>query len=135
MRIGELAAAGGVRAATLRYYERRGLLPRPLRTPAGYRTYNDAVLGQLRLIRWAKGLGFTLREIRELARVSAEHAEGRGAAVRDRARRKLQEVDARLGQLQAMRAQLEALVACRCKGECPVLSGVRGAGRGPGGRN
>jgi MerR family copper efflux transcriptional regulator len=135
MRIGELAAAGGVRAATLRYYERRGLLPRPLRTAAGYRTYNDAALGQLRLIRWAKGLGFTLREIRELARVSAEHAEGRGAAVRDRARRKLQEVDARLGQLQAMRAQLEALVACRCKGECPVLSGVRAAGRGPRGRS
>lgn len=131
MRIGQVALAGGVRAATLRYYERRGLLPHPARTQGGYRIYTSVAVGQIRLIRWAKALGFTLREIRELSDVAAEHAVGRGRRVRARARLKLREVDTRLGQLQAIRAQLEALVACRCRGQCPVLTGVLAAERHP----
>ena len=66
MRIGELARLSGMRPATLRYYEGRGLLSPPSRTASGYRSYTPESAAQLRLIRWAKGLGFTLREIREI---------------------------------------------------------------------
>ena len=67
MRIGELARLSGVHAATVRYYEGRRLLSRAARTDVGYRSYTPESAAQLRLIRWAKGLGFTLREIREMA--------------------------------------------------------------------
>ena len=66
MRIGELAGLTGLNPATVRYYERRGLLSRPARTTAGYRSYPAETVVQLRLIRYAKDVGFALREIREL---------------------------------------------------------------------
>src|SRR5207247_3315704 len=92
MRIGELAGLGRVRAATIRYYERRGLLARPPRSSAGYRIYGSETIAQLRLIQWAKGLGFTLREIRELTGAVGEHALGRGDQIRARVEAKLREI-------------------------------------------
>ena len=67
MTIGDLAAAAGVGIDTVRYYERRGLLLEPARTPAGYRQYDDADVARLQQILRAKALGFTLSEVRELA--------------------------------------------------------------------
>jgi DNA-binding transcriptional MerR regulator len=128
MRIGELARLTGVRPATLRYYEARGLVSRPARTPSGYRSYAAESAAQLRLIRWAKGLGFTLREIRELTGVIRQHAAGRGEHVRARARAKIAELDARIAQLAAIRAQLLALAACRCESDCPVIAQVLAGG-------
>jgi DNA-binding transcriptional MerR regulator len=95
MRIGELARLSGVRPATLRYYEGRGLLSRPSRTEAGYRSYTPESAAQLRLIRWAKGLGFTLREIREMTGAIGQHAVGRGDRVRSQVQAKIAEVDAK----------------------------------------
>ena len=122
MRIGEAATLGGLTATTLRYYEKRGLLPRPARTEAGYRTYSPEMVAQLRLITWAKGLGFTLREIRELVAVARDHAAGGGDRVRSQAKRKIDEVDARIARLQAIRGQLTALASCRCGSHCPTLA-------------
>ena len=99
MRIGELARLSGMRPATLRYYESRGLLSRTSRTEAGYRSYTPESAAQLRLIRWAKGLGFTLREIREMTGAIGQHAVGRGDRVRSQVRAKIAEVDAKLQQL------------------------------------
>jgi DNA-binding transcriptional MerR regulator len=124
MRIGELARLSGLRPATLRYYEGRGLLARPARTDAGYRSYTPESAAQLRLIRWAKGLGFTLREIREMTGAIGQHALGRGDRVRSQVRAKIAEVDAKMRQLTSIRAQLEALAACRCKSDCPVIAQV-----------
>ncbi len=126
MRISELANLAGTRPATLRYYERRGLLSRPARTDAGYRTYTPESATQLRLIRWAKGLGFTLREIRAMTAMIGQHAVGRGDRVRSQVRAKITEVDAKMKQLAAIRAQLEDLATCRCKSECPVIGRVLG---------
>jgi len=128
MRIGELARISGTRPATLRYYEARGLLARPERTEAGYRSYTPESAAQLRLIRWAKGLGFTLREIREMTAVIAQHAVGRGGRVRSQVRAKLAEVDAKMSRLGAIRAQLEGLAACYCKHNCPVIGQVLAGG-------
>lgn len=124
MRIGELTRLSGVRPATLRYYERRGLLPRPPRTGAGYRSYTAENAAQLRLIRWAKGLGFTLREIRQMTAAVAEHAAGRGDRFRSQVRGKIAEIEARMSRLAAIRAQLESLAQCRCRNDCPVVRGV-----------
>ncbi len=68
MQIGELAEQAGVSVQTVRFYERRKLLPEPPRTHSGYREYGEQELKQLRFIRQAKGLGFTLDEIREIIR-------------------------------------------------------------------
>jgi MerR family Zn(II)-responsive transcriptional regulator of zntA len=124
MRIGELARQEGLRPATLRYYEGRGLLSRPSRTEGGYRSYTTESAAQLRLIRWAKGLGFTLREIREMTGAIAQHAVGRGERVRSRVRAKIAEVDAKMRQLASIRAQLEGLADCTCKSDCPVIRRV-----------
>jgi MerR family mercuric resistance operon transcriptional regulator len=124
MRIGELARLSGMRAATLRYYERRGLVSRPARTAAGYRSYTQESAAQLRLIGWAKGLGFTLREISEMTGAIGQHATGRGDRVRAQVRAKIGEVDLKMSLLAAIRAQLEGLAACRCKKDCPVIDRV-----------
>ena len=124
MRISELARLAGMRSATLRYYESRGLLSRPSRTEAGYRSYTPESAAQLRLIRWAKGLGFTLREIREMSGAIGQHAAGRGDRVRSQVRAKIAEVDAKLQQLSLIRADLEWLAACHCKQDCPVIRKV-----------
>ena len=57
MRIGHLAGKAGVAVDTVRYYERQGLLPQPLRRPSGYRDYGDDDLQQLRFVRRCKALG------------------------------------------------------------------------------
>jgi MerR family Zn(II)-responsive transcriptional regulator of zntA len=132
MRIGELARLSGVRPATLRYYESRGLLSRPARTDSGYRSYTPTSAAQLRLIHWAKGLGFTLREIREMTGVIGEHAVGRGRRVRVQVEAKIAEVDARMSQLASIRAELVRLAGCRCKNDCPVIRRVvKGASSRP----
>jgi len=66
MTIGELAAAAGVGIETIRYYERKLILPPPRRTRSGYRQYTDADVWRLAFVRRAKTFGFTLREISEL---------------------------------------------------------------------
>ena len=68
MQIGELAEQAGVNVQTVRFYERRRLLPVPPRTHSGYREYGEQELKQLRFIRQAKSLGFTLDEIRDILR-------------------------------------------------------------------
>jgi DNA-binding transcriptional MerR regulator len=61
--IGQVSASTGETRDTIRYYERIGLVPKPMRTPAGYRQYRSGVVNRLRLIRNAQRFGFSLREI------------------------------------------------------------------------
>ena len=61
--IGEAAARAGVSADTVRYYERRGVLPRPQRTAAGYRLYSNDVVDRIRLVKNAVGFGFAVKEL------------------------------------------------------------------------
>jgi DNA-binding transcriptional MerR regulator len=122
VRIGELGRLTGVPSATIRYYEQRGLLGKPQRTASGYRSYPAEAAMQLRLIRWAKDVGFTLREIRDLLQVVQEHAQRPSDGVRRRFQAKLGEVETRMRDLAAMRDQLKALAACRCRGHCPIIA-------------
>ncbi len=63
MTIGELARRAGVKAQTIRFYEREGLVPVPARSAAGYRRYPAEAVERVRFIRAAKEVGFTLEEI------------------------------------------------------------------------
>src|ERR1700680_2418885 len=63
MKIGQLARDAAVSIDTVRFYERRGVLPRPQRQPSGYRTYSDATVGRIKLARALQALGLTLDEV------------------------------------------------------------------------
>ena len=112
MRAGELAAATGVNRETLRYYERRGLLARPDRSPGGHRLYPAETVTRLRVVKAAQRLGFTLDEVRELLDVGRPH--GRDTGLQVRAREKLVEVEARIADLTAIRDDLTAALAMGC---------------------
>lgn len=105
--MGGLAREAGVGAETIRYYERRGLLPQPRRATSGYRQYTDDDLWRLRFIRRAKDLGFTLTEIAEL--LGGEHRLS-SSEVLEAAARKLDHVDEDLHRLQRRRDDLRRLV-------------------------
>ncbi|MGA8481778.1 MAG: MerR family transcriptional regulator [Chthoniobacterales bacterium] len=66
LRIGRLAKLAGVRPDTVRFYEHESLLPRPERSSAGYRIYDEAALKRLHFIKQAQPLGFSLDEIRRI---------------------------------------------------------------------
>jgi MerR family mercuric resistance operon transcriptional regulator len=105
--IGSLARAAGVNVETVRYYERRGLIERPVRQGSEYREYSDADVARLRLIRRAKALGFTLTEIRSLLPATDT---GCADSVLAAARAKLAQVDADLAEQHALRERLAQLV-------------------------
>lgn len=117
MTIGQLARSAGSDVETIRYYERRGLLPAPPRAGNGYRRYPPDAVRQLRFIRRAKTLGFTLTEIGEL--LSLREAGGNRASVKQLARARLADLESRLADLQRMRDALADLDR-RCSGEGPV---------------
>ena len=94
MTIGAVARRVGVAIDTIRYYEREGLLPEPLRRASGYRSYDEGAVRQLRFIRRAKDLGFTLEEIRDLLALSADRQRG-VKAVKKRAEERLAAIDER----------------------------------------
>src|SRR5436305_8540073 len=102
MRAGELARAAGVSTDTLRHYERKGVLPRPRRSPNGYREYAAESLARVLLVRRALTFGFTLDELARVLR-----ARERGGApcreVRALAASKLSGVEARLRELASLR--------------------------------
>jgi MerR family copper efflux transcriptional regulator len=122
LRIGEVAARAGVHRETLRYYERRGLVPAPPRRFSGYRAYPADTVERVRLIKWAQGLGFTLREIGELARIPSDHVRGHATRVRANAGAKIREIDEKIARLQTMKRRLHAITTCRCHGSCPIVA-------------
>lgn len=125
--IGRLARGAGVNLETVRYYERRGLLPRPPRSPSGYRLFPVEATRRLRFIRRAQGLGFSLGEIRELLslRISAS---ARSTDVRRRAEAKIADIDAKIRSLDSMKKTLRKLTnsceACGPIAECPILESL-----------
>lgn len=112
MRINEVAQAAGVNRETLRYYERRGLLEQPDRSPGGHRLYDDRAVQTLRIIKAAQRLGFTLEEVRDLLEVGRRH--GRDSGLQTRAREKLGEVEARMADLETIRTNLIAALDAGC---------------------
>lgn len=127
MQIGELARRAGVNIDTVRYYERQHLLPAPTRLASGYRRYGEGDLSRLQFVRRAKGLGFTLIEIRDLLSLSARRGDDM-AGLKSAATEKLADVERRLDELARIRDGLRTLVdSCPGHGaldRCPILAAL-----------
>src|SRR6476661_1029310 len=113
MRVGEVAERAGVNVETLRYYERRGLLPEPDRMPSGHRRYDEETVRFLRAIKEAQSVGFTLAEIGEYLR-AARHSGSPSETLRIRMAAKIDEIDGRIAGLRRMREELARVVGCAC---------------------
>lgn len=114
LRPGQVAEAAGVNRETLRYYERRGIIAAPDRTVGGHRSYPPETVTILRVIKAAQRLGFTLSEVEDLLTVGA-HRHGRGdTGLRDRASRKLAEVEQKIADLTVMAETLRGAIAAGC---------------------
>lgn len=138
MRTSELAKRAGVRAETLRYYERRGLLVGPPRTSSGYRDYPVTAVARLRFVKRAQQLGFTLDEIEELLQLDGGGPEDCDPA-RALAERRKADLAARIADLQRMHDSLAELVATcdlpRADRRCALLEAIghaEGGGVGDG---
>lgn len=124
LRVAQLADAVGVRPDTIRYYEKAGLLAPPPRTAAGYRRYSPDAIDRLRFIQGCQRFGLRLREIAELLAVRdtgvcpCEPAE-------QFLRRHIDELDAELARLSALRTDMTRILNTLPVGECPdVAPGV-----------
>jgi MerR family copper efflux transcriptional regulator len=125
LKSGELAKQANVNPETLRYYEREGLLSTPQRTENGYRLYSETDVRQVRFIKRAQELGFSLKEIRELLALRLDASQS-ASEVKQLAQQKIVEIEDKIQSLQAMKATLNDL-AQACSGEgsvdhCPILN-------------
>ena len=124
--IGQLAKAAGVNVETVRYYHRRGLIPMPPKRIGGRRHYPESALRQIAFIRRSQNLGFTLEEISTLLRILAD---GKGCdGGQELAKRKLEELDSRIGVLNRMRRALAGLLK-KCEGSdgagpCDIVQAI-----------
>ncbi len=127
LRIGRVAKLTGVTVETVRFYEREGLLEQPPRRPSGYREYPEEVVRQIRFIKRAQQLGFTLKGIAEL--LALKHDPSRSACeVKQGAERLIAEITGRISTLNRMRDALSELTrACAGEGttsECSILDAL-----------
>jgi MerR family transcriptional regulator, mercuric resistance operon regulatory protein len=127
MTIGRLAREAGVSIETVRYYQRRGLLPTPRKPPGGTRRYSTDALARLQFIRRAQELGFTLREIVELLKLG----DGSCADTRAIAEYRLADIETRIRDLKSMSATLGQLIhTCRAGDSppCPIIASLKNQG-------
>ena len=126
MTIGQVARKTGVAQSAIRYYEASGLLPRPSRKN-GARQYDDDIIDQLKILRFLRRAGIT---IRGLATISSQQ---RGTRVRREVwlgviRQRIADLDALMIEAQETKRRLEATIACECEGEpklCAILQAER----------
>jgi len=121
--IGKAARVSGIGVETIRYYERAGIVPPPLRTASGRRVYGPAEIGRLKMIRRCRDLGFPLAEVRLLLSL-AENGDAPCSEVKSIAERHLDEVRRKQQELAALERDLTALIESCAGGDtdCPALS-------------
>ena len=129
MNIGQAAAASGVPAKTIRYYESIGLIPAAGRTASGYRDYDRKEVETLRFIQRARSLGFSVKEVSELLALWRDRSRA-SAEVKRVALGHVAEIERKIAELQGMRHTLLDLTS-RCYGDdrpdCPILEELAGA--------
>ena len=123
MTIGRLARRAGVTVDTLRFYERQGIIARPRRLISGYRNYSDEDIDRLQFVKDAKGLGFSLREIRELLSMGVRSTHECGPLTR-KAESKLTEMTTEIARLQRLQRTLRKMI-CECEGCLPARGRLR----------
>jgi MerR family mercuric resistance operon transcriptional regulator len=119
--IGRLAQAAGVGVETVRYYQRRGLMPVTASGARSFRSYGPEHIDRLQFIKRAQTAGFSLEEIGELLELDGSRERKR---VRELARERLKALDEKIAELRASQASLSRLLqACEAKsgGCCPII--------------
>lgn len=131
--IGGLAERSQVSRDTLRFYERRRLLPAPRRTASGYRLYSEDDANRVRFIQRAQSMGLTLEDIKELLRAQTLENADQCRRVASRLRARIEAVDAKVAELRAFRAELaRSLEQCERAGAepgCPVVLDLTANGK------
>ncbi len=122
MRIGELSKNTGFKVETLRYYEKLNLLAPISRTESGYREYDGESLKQLRFIKQAKSVGFSLNEISELLTLRVERDQHSCGDVKTIAEQKIEQIDNKINELDKMRKALHKIADICCGGPEPATS-------------
>ena len=122
--IGQLAKKANVNLETIRYYERRGLIPEPPRNDSGYRQYSLEALSRTRFIKRTQALGFSLKEIDELLSLRIE-PDATCGDVKERVEAKITDIDEKIADLNQMREALLKM-ARQCTDRepidmCPIL--------------
>lgn len=123
--IGKVAAAAAVNVETIRFYQRRGLLTEPPKSPGGFRYYGNATIARVRFVKRAQALGFSLEEVLGLLALEESNACG---PTHDAAVRKLQLVEKRINDLKRIRSTLKNLVQ-QCEAGpgavcCPIIESL-----------
>ncbi|MBD8594935.1 Cu(I)-responsive transcriptional regulator [Pseudomonas sp. CFBP 8758] len=130
MNIGQAARESGLSAKMIRYYESIGLLAPAVRTDSGYRLYQAADVHTLGFIKRSRDLGFSLEEVARLLTLWQDRKRA-SADVKQLARRHIDELDRRIGELSSLRNTLEHLVE-HCHGDdrpdCPILQELASGG-------
>ncbi|MBS0537828.1 MAG: helix-turn-helix domain-containing protein [Proteobacteria bacterium] len=124
--IGDLARKTATKVATIRFYEKAGLLPAPGRTTGNYRAYDPSHLGRLSFIRRARDLGFSLDQVRALLSL-AENRDQSCIAVDTIANEHRAEVERKIRDLQALKAELDNIIdRCECGTveECRIIESL-----------
>jgi len=134
-RIGELADVCEVKADTLRFYEKHGLLAPSSRTESGYRVYTEADAARLRFILRAKAVGFTLNEISELLSIELDKSNRVCADVKGMVDIKLAQVQAKIAELLHFQTSLQSLSDACCGGprsaeHCSILEALESSTEG-----
>jgi MerR family transcriptional regulator, mercuric resistance operon regulatory protein len=124
--IGAVAAAAGVNVETIRFYQRKGLLPEPTRRYGQIRRYGESDVARIQFVKSAQRLGFSLDEIAGLLRLEDGTHCGEARAM---AEQKLEDVHAKLRDLRRMESALRRLVAdcsaTRGRIACPLIAALR----------
>lgn len=127
MKIGALAKLSGIKAVTIRYYEREGLLPPPVRTECNYRHYRKEDRHRLAFIRHCRTLGMSLAEVRLLLNFK-ERPDGDCEDVDALVREHIDETSRRIAELKQLRIDLEQLRSLCSRGrsprECGIIEGI-----------
>lgn len=127
--VSRLAREVGINLETVRFYERKGLLPNPRRSPSGYRLYTKDAARRLKFIKRAQELGFSLHEIRELLALRASPGTN-NSEIRMRTEEKIADIEGKIKTLESMKQALRKLVqsccACAPDTKCPILESLEG---------
>jgi Hg(II)-responsive transcriptional regulator len=126
MWISKAAEQAGVNVQTLRFYERRGLLPKPPRRSSGYREFPDDAVRVVRFIKRAQELGFSLDEVEELLRLRRHSGRNR-ERIRAVAEEKIHHIEEKIGELERMKRALKTLVHSCHEGttlDCPIIEAL-----------
>ncbi|WP_283130216.1 Cu(I)-responsive transcriptional regulator [Enterovibrio norvegicus] len=126
MKINEVSRITGLNAKTIRFYEQKGVISEPSRSENGYRDYNERQVNELQMISRSRLVGFSLDECQALLDLS-RNPNRRSADVKQKALEKIDEIDEKIKELQAMKTSLKTL-ASACPGDngacCPIIDAL-----------